>query len=56
MEQQELIDNFFMFGMAGVLGFLIGLERSMGKSENPHATVRDFVIFALIGVATLKIR
>ena len=38
-----------MFGMSGLLGFLIGLERSMGVPENPHATVRDFVIFALVG-------
>ena len=49
MEQTELINSFLMFGCAGLLGFLVGLERSMGQPENPHATVRDFVIFALIG-------
>ena len=49
MEQQELINGFLMFGTTALLGFLIGLERSMGKPENPHATVRDFVIFAIIG-------
>jgi uncharacterized membrane protein (DUF4010 family) len=49
MEQLELINGFVMFGSAGLLGFLVGLERSMGEPENPHATVRDFVIFALVG-------
>jgi uncharacterized membrane protein (DUF4010 family) len=52
MEQQELIDGFVMFGSAGLLGFLIGLERSMGESNNPHATIRDFVIFAFIGATS----
>jgi uncharacterized membrane protein (DUF4010 family) len=49
MEQQELINGFLKFGTSALLGFLIGLERSMRGPENPHATVRDFVIFALIG-------
>ncbi len=49
MEQQELLDLFVKFGLAGALGFLIGLERTMGARENPHAGLRDFVIFALIG-------
>jgi uncharacterized membrane protein (DUF4010 family) len=49
MEQQALITEFLVFGTAALLGFLIGLERSMSGSENAHATVRDFVIFALIG-------
>lgn len=52
MEQQELITGFLMFGTAGLLGFLIGLERSMGESENPHATIRDFVIVALVGATS----
>ena len=49
MEQQELLDFFIRFGLAGALGFVIGLERAMGARENPHAGLRDFVIFALIG-------
>lgn len=49
MQQPELINSFVMFGSAALLGFLVGLERSMGQSENPHATVRDFIIFALVG-------
>ncbi len=58
VEQDQLLDLFVKFGLAGALGFLIGLERSMGARKNPHAGLRDFVIFALIGaisafVATL---
>ena len=58
MAPEELLDFFIRFGLAGALGFLIGLERSMAARENPHAGLRDFVIFALIGaisafVATL---
>ena len=49
MEQKELIEFFLRFGTAGLLGFLVGLERSMGGPENTHATTRDFVIFALLG-------
>ena len=49
MAQTELLDLFVKFGLAGALGFLIGLERTMGAKENPHAGLRDFVIFALIG-------
>jgi len=58
MGQEELLNLFTRFALAGALGFLIGLERAMGARENPHAGLRDFVIFALIGaisafVATL---
>ena len=58
MAQDELLDLFLRFGLAGTLGFLIGLEREMRAQENPHAGLRDYVIFALIGaisayVATL---
>ncbi|MDJ0862550.1 MAG: MgtC/SapB family protein [Gammaproteobacteria bacterium] len=49
MEQQELITNFFKFGTAVLVGFLIGTERSMEESTNPHATIRQFVIVALVG-------
>ncbi len=52
MEQTELLDHFIKFGLAGVLGWLIGLERSMGEEENPHATLRDFILFALLGAAS----
>jgi uncharacterized membrane protein (DUF4010 family) len=49
MEQQELISNFLKFGLSALLGFVIGLERAREGTENPHASVRDFVIFALVG-------
>jgi uncharacterized membrane protein (DUF4010 family) len=47
--QEDLLSFFSRFALAGALGFLIGLERAMGARENPHAGLRDFVIFALIG-------
>ena len=49
MDQDKLLDLFIRFGLAGALGFLIGLERAMRAQENPHAGLRDYVIFALIG-------
>ncbi len=49
MAQDELLDLFIRFGLAGALGFLIGLEREIRTQENPHAGLRDYVIFALIG-------
>ncbi len=49
MTQEELTELFARFGLAAALGFLIGLERQMGARENPHAGLRDFVMFAVIG-------
>lgn len=49
MEQHVLTTNFVAFGTAVLLGFLVGLERSMAASENPSSTIRDFVIVALVG-------
>ena len=46
---QPLLDIFVRFGVAGLLGFLIGLEREMAGNDNPHAGLRDFVLFALLG-------
>lgn len=46
---QDLIDVFLKFGVATLLGFLIGLEREMAGNTNPHAGLRDFVLFALLG-------
>ena len=46
---QDLLDIFLKFGVAGLLGFLIGLEREMAGSDNPHAGLRDFLLFALLG-------
>jgi len=46
---QQLIDIFLKFGVASLLGFVIGLEREMTSNDNPHAGLRDFVLFALLG-------
>jgi hypothetical protein len=47
--QEERLDLFVKFGLAEALDFLIGPEPAMGARENPHAGLRDFAIFALIG-------
>jgi uncharacterized membrane protein (DUF4010 family) len=52
MEQDTLVSAFVQFGLAGLLGFLVGLERAMSAKENPHAGLRDFVIFALLGATS----
>ena len=49
LSNQELLDIFVRFGVAGLIGFLIGLEREMAGRINPHAGLRDFVLFALLG-------
>jgi len=46
---QALLDIFLKFGVAGLLGFVIGLEREMAGNDNPHAGLRDFILFALLG-------
>jgi uncharacterized membrane protein YhiD involved in acid resistance len=40
---RALLDVFLQFGVAGLLGFLIGLEREMAGNANPNAGLRDFV-------------
>lgn len=54
MTEPLLIDTFGRFGLAALLGFAIGLERSvgLGAGENRHAGVRDFVLFALLGAVS----
>jgi uncharacterized membrane protein (DUF4010 family) len=52
MAQEELLELFIGFGLAGALGFLVGLERAMGARENLHTGLRDFVIFSLIGAVS----
>jgi len=50
--QDSLFQYFFSFGLAGLIGFAIGLERAMAGSENPHAGTRDFIMFPLIGAVS----
>lgn len=52
MTQQMLIQNFLQFGLAGLLGVLIGLEREMSGQKNGSMGGRDFVLFSLIGATT----
>ena len=49
MAQDELLNLFISFGLAGAIGFLIGLERSMSAEQEAKTGLRDFVIVALIG-------
>ncbi len=50
--QDLLLQQFMQFGLAGLIGFAIGLERTMAESENPHAGTRDFILFSLIGAVS----
>lgn len=49
LDSSILIETFIKFSMVVMLGFLIGLERSIAGAKNPHAGLRDFVLFALFG-------
>ena len=55
MAQEELLELFVSFGLAGALGFLIGLERSMTVQQDTKAGLRDFVIVALIGAISAQV-
>lgn len=50
--QESLSTIFMRFGLAGLIGFAIGLERGMAAKENPHAGTRDFIMFSLIGAVS----
>jgi uncharacterized membrane protein (DUF4010 family) len=53
--EQPLLQSFIKFGLAGLIGFALGLERAMAGSENPHAGTRDFIMFALLGAVSAYI-
>lgn len=48
----SLLTLFTQLGLAGLLGFMVGLEREMGGAPNPHGGLRDFVMFALLGAVS----
>jgi uncharacterized membrane protein (DUF4010 family) len=50
--ESSLIDLFLLFGLAGMLGFLIGLEREMSGGDSVTMGGRDFVLFALVGATS----
>ncbi len=49
MASDNLIHLFAQFGLAAVLGFLIGLEREMREQGERTVGIRDFVLFAVVG-------
>jgi len=52
LTEDTLVSLFFRFGLAGVLGFLIGLEREMRDQKSVTLGIRDFVLFALLGAVS----
>ncbi len=52
MIQDPVFGQFANFGLAALVGFVLGLERDMAGSENPHAGTRDFILIALIGAVS----
>lgn len=48
MPQDHLMQLFIQFGLAAVLGFLIGLEREL-REKDTITGIRDFVLFSLVG-------
>lgn len=52
MPNQELFDLFFRFGLAALLGFLLGLERDISSHGQATVGARDFILFALLGALT----
>jgi uncharacterized membrane protein (DUF4010 family) len=49
MVNQDLLQIFIQFGLAGLIGFFLGLEREMSTHKITHIGIRDFVILALLG-------
>jgi len=49
MNSENLINLFGQFGLAAILGFLIGLEREMRDEQGVTLGIRDFVLYALLG-------
>lgn len=51
MPQDDLMQLFLQFGLAAVLGFLIGLEREL-REKDTATGIRDFVLFSLLGATS----
>jgi uncharacterized membrane protein (DUF4010 family) len=49
MNNLDLTHTFFQFGLAWLVGFLIGLEREKSSTEKEIMGLRDFVLIALLG-------
>ena len=52
MADQDLLQIFIQFGLAGLIGFFLGLEREMSTHKITHVGIRDFVILALLGATS----
>lgn len=52
MNHADLLQFFIQFGLAGLIGFLLGLEREMSTLKASHIGIRDFVFFALLGAVS----
>lgn len=52
MQAPLLLETFLHFGLAALLGFLIGLERGMLAGGQPQRGLRDFVLIALLGAVS----
>lgn len=52
MNADSLIHLFAQFGLAALLGFLIGLEREMRNQATVTLGIRDFVLFSLLGAVS----
>lgn len=52
MPQDDLILLFSQFGLAALLGFIIGLERELRDQDSVSVGIRDFVFFSLLGAAS----
>ena len=52
MSYDELLNNFSQFGLAILLGILIGLERELRDGGRSLLGLRDFVLFSLLGASS----
>jgi uncharacterized membrane protein (DUF4010 family) len=52
MNEQNLLQLFVLFGLTGLIGFLLGLEREMSAKKTRHIGIRDFIFFALLGATS----
>ena len=52
MSDNDLISIFLKFGLAGSLGFIIGLEREYSSGSDNLIGIRDFILFSLLGAVS----
>ncbi|MCG6867808.1 MAG: MgtC/SapB family protein [Gammaproteobacteria bacterium] len=53
MTPQLHLQQFLQFGLAALIGFLLGIEREMSAKDSGGGSMggRDFVLFAIVGAA-----